>query len=351
MEQSLMIRQNHEVSLDGLRGIAISLVVLFHIFARWPSLTPWLTDYASLWPVKYGYLGVELFFLISGFLIAQSLESSKGFIHFISKRWLRLFPSMLLASCIILTTAEFLSDRPPGVPHWHDALPGLLFVHPYFFEKFFGMIVQPLEWAYWSLFVEVIFYATFGLLYFARKQWAVAGLAVIFLSAVSYKYGFVYAGWAHSTTIIKLIDACFIHFGWFYLGSLLYQRQTSEIRFFRLVTGAMLGLSIFTTVGYDFSGAMTCILLYLLFYMGITGKVLSNVLSTKWLVWMGFISYPLYLIHENALIAMTIKVHRFTTDIPSALTPLPGLLLILGVAHLLARYGDVRSYWAKPTLA
>ena len=77
-----MMRQDHQVPLDGLRGIAITLVVLFHIFARPQELTPWLAEYASLWPVKYGFLGVELFFLISGFLIAKPLESSRSLIHF-----------------------------------------------------------------------------------------------------------------------------------------------------------------------------------------------------------------------------------------------------------------------------
>ncbi len=335
------MRQDHQVPLDGLRGIAISLVVIFHTFARWPELTPWLEEYAYLWPVRYGFLGVELFFLISGFLIAKSLETSKSLIHFAYKRWLRLFPQMLLASFLILATAGLLSERPLGIPSLPDALPGLLFVHPYFFEKALGVRVQPLEWAYWSLFVEVVFYAVFGLMYFARKQFAVGGLAVIYLLAVCYKYGAANFAMEPSLVIVKLIDACFIHFGWFYLGSVMYQRHTAGGGLLVFLF-AIFGLCIYTTVGNDYFGALMCIVLYLLFYTGVTTKALSGILSARWLVWIGFISYPLYLIHENALIALTIKVHRLSPEMPAAITPLPGLLLISAVAYLLARYGDFR---------
>jgi peptidoglycan/LPS O-acetylase OafA/YrhL len=249
-----MKQLGHKLSIDGLRGIAIGMVVLFHVFGRWPNLTPWLSEYASLWPVKYGHLGVELFFLISGYLIAQSLESSKSFVHFAFKRWLRLFPLMLLATCLILATSRFLIERPPGIPDWSDALPGLLFLHPYFFEKFFGLIVQPLEWAYWSLFVEVVFYAIFGLMYFARKNLAVNGLCVIFLLAVTYKFGLVNSGLSYSIVVLKLIDACFIHFGWFYLGSAMYQRNTSGNYSFWFFT-IILIICIYIKMGTDLIGS------------------------------------------------------------------------------------------------
>jgi len=334
---------DHKFPIDGLRGIAIGMVVLFHAFGRWPNLTPWLTEYASFWPIKYGHLGVELFFLISGYLIAQSLESSKSFFHFSFKRWLRLFPLMLLATCLILATSGLLIERPPGSPKWSDALPGLLFLHPYFFEKFFDVIVQPLEWAYWSLFVEVIFYAIFGLIYFVRKKFAVNALAAIFLLAVTYKFGIVNSGMTYSILVLKLIDACFIHFGWFYLGSSMYQHNESgkyNFGFFILI----LSLCIYIKMGTDFFGALMCIFIYLLFYAGVTDSLLTKLLSARWLVWAGFISYPLYLIHENALIALTIKVHRTFPVIPAVLTPLPGLIVILSAAYILALLGDIRKY-------
>ena len=87
-----------------------------------------------------------------------------------------------------------------------------------------------------------------------------------------------------------------------------------------------------------------CIFIYLLFYAGVTESVWTKLLTSRWLVWIGFISYPLYLIHENALIALTIKAHHVLPAIPAVLTPLPGLILILSIAYILARLGDIRKY-------
>ena len=65
--------KNRIESIDGLRGVAITLVILFHTFYHSISLTPWLSGLENVWVVKYGFLGVELFFLISGFLIYKSI--------------------------------------------------------------------------------------------------------------------------------------------------------------------------------------------------------------------------------------------------------------------------------------
>ncbi|MCW3117047.1 MAG: hypothetical protein JWM28_1129 [Chitinophagaceae bacterium] len=70
-------------ALDGLRGLAILLVVLYHNFAFLPFL-------------NYGWLGVDLFFVISGFLITQILMDTRNarnyFKNFYARRILRIFP-------------------------------------------------------------------------------------------------------------------------------------------------------------------------------------------------------------------------------------------------------------------
>ena len=80
--------------LDGLRGLAIIAVFGFHLFAEDPK---------SVFLSKifiHGDLGVNLFFLISGFVIFMSLNKSLNFLTFIKKRYFRLFPSMLFASLL-----------------------------------------------------------------------------------------------------------------------------------------------------------------------------------------------------------------------------------------------------------
>jgi len=79
-------------ALDGIRGIAILFVLLYHVF----DYSPWF---------KFGWTGVDIFFALSGFLITRNLLSDRGHKHallrFYSKRILRIFPLYYLSLVIL----------------------------------------------------------------------------------------------------------------------------------------------------------------------------------------------------------------------------------------------------------
>ena len=152
--------------LDGLRGIAILLVVLYHSFADWPRELPYHEQYADIFLFHFGKYGVQLFFIISGFVIAMTLEKCKSFLDFMFRRWLRLFPAMLIASFIILISAPLFTARPIGVPHYLDLISGFTFIEPELFRLFFVENKYILEGSFWTLFVEMKFYILAGFLYF-----------------------------------------------------------------------------------------------------------------------------------------------------------------------------------------
>lgn len=88
-----MIQFKYRPDIDGLRALAVILVVAFHAFPEW---------------VPGGFIGVDIFFVISGFLISSILligldTNSFSFLDFYSRRVLRIFPALLLVlSCGLL---------------------------------------------------------------------------------------------------------------------------------------------------------------------------------------------------------------------------------------------------------
>jgi len=143
--------------LDGLRGIAILLVMVHRLYPR-AAGTPW--------PVEAGWVGVDLFFVISGFLIAGILIDTRDdpdyFRNFYARRVLRIFPLFyLLVGGMLLVFplaghADFL--RAAGSPLWYLLQLGNL---P---EGLLGR--DPPYWLapVWSLAIEEQFYLTFPLL-------------------------------------------------------------------------------------------------------------------------------------------------------------------------------------------
>ena len=141
----MSVQKNRILVLDGLRGLAILLVFLFHGYYIWDKTYPFGDLFKDNILVRYGDLGVQLFFLISGFVILMSLEKTSGFIKFIKNRWIRLFPSMLICSVIIFITAGFFYERPLGIPGWKSLLPGILFVDEGLLERIFKTDFAVLE--------------------------------------------------------------------------------------------------------------------------------------------------------------------------------------------------------------
>ena len=107
--------------LDGLRALAILAVMAFHYTMRWtpPQAREDLYPYHGafnhlpiLGPMlDYGWAGVELFFVVSGFVICMTLERSSGLWDFFRRRLARLWPAMLVCASITMLVAQFGPDQ------------------------------------------------------------------------------------------------------------------------------------------------------------------------------------------------------------------------------------------------
>ncbi len=137
--------------LDLLRFAAAAAVLMFHFTFRgyaaddmsglaFPILGDWF---------KYGYLGVDLFFIISGFVIAFSAENRSA-TRFLSARASRIYPAFVLCASITALAAYFIGTAQYAVS-LNQYLANLLIAAP--------MLGQPfVDSAYWSIMFELIFY-------------------------------------------------------------------------------------------------------------------------------------------------------------------------------------------------
>jgi len=148
------------------------MVLCFHYFSRWtpprwPSnYYPYGGRYAEFPLFNFGYLGVEFFFVISGFVISLTLFGSRSIREFVVKRIARLWPAMLICSLITLI-ALVVIPQAMFEAKIRNLVPSLLFFDPYLFQKVIGTSCNWMDDAYWSLFVEVRFYFWAAIIYFA----------------------------------------------------------------------------------------------------------------------------------------------------------------------------------------
>lgn len=142
--------------LDLLRLLAALAVVLFHFGYAGPTRGTATTAFPEIAGIaKYGYVGVDLFFLISGYVIMAS-ATGRGWREFGWARLLRLYPGHVV--CMSATALVLLALGPVGAPvtvkQW---LANLTMFSPAFGQPF-------MDGAYWSIVIELVFYFWVGVL-------------------------------------------------------------------------------------------------------------------------------------------------------------------------------------------
>ena len=316
--------------LDGMRGVAIVLVILFHAYARWPDLYPYGDQFGNFPLFKYGWIGVELFFLISGFVILMTLEKCSSFLDFMLRRWFRLFPAMLACSVFIFLTTGFFYERPAGIPGYPSLISGLIFIEPEVLEKILERPLGGLEASFWSLYTEVKFYFIFGLLYwFFGKRLAIIALLVLFAIHCGVTYYPSQIPYLNVFTTIKIYTDA-EYFGWFASGAVFYEFYKTR-NIYLLILAILIGIILMLFKGFYIGGSFVGTLVVLFFASSLFSNALSLRLSCKALTFLGFISYPLYLIHENMMVSLIVKFGNtfpYLNSIALPLLPISAIIVI-----------------------
>ena len=323
--------------IDAFRGIAILGVLLFHYTFRWtqafdPLGAPAPLD-LTIRAFRFGWLGVEFFFIISGFVILMTLERCESIWDFAIRRVARIYPAYLV--CMILT---FVVVAGLGVPLFErngwDLAAGVTMLPTY-------LGAQWVDGAYWSLLVELKFYVWIALLYFGLGRWLLAGWTLLCLATVAS------AVFRSHTTDQFLLGA---HIAFFSAGMAFYRLHRDG----RLRWGSIWLLVLAAATYLLFWSGRTPVV-HLLVAAMVAGFVLRQTgwldfLAVKPLVFIGLISYPLYLLHQDAGVALIARITQSGFTASWVATVLVAAAMI-GAAWLVHRFAEVPLQgWVRATV-
>jgi len=289
----------YRADVDGLRGIAILAVVAYHAFPSW---------------VSGGFVGVDVFFVISGFLItgiiADGLERQTfSFAHFYARRVRRLFPALavVLAACWAIGWFELLP--PELVQLGRHMIGGAGFVANLVFWSeawYFDTVAaaKPLLHL-WSLGVEEQFYLfwplTLVILWRVARRHVVAATALIAVASLAWGISLVpddraASFYSPASRMWELLA-----------GALLALRPLPALRanvpslLASLCGSALVVSSAFMLEPSAWFPGWRAVLpvagAALILAAGPQALVNRALLSRPWMVWLGLVSYPLYLWH------------------------------------------------------
>ena len=184
---------NRNYTIDCIRFFAAAAVVFFHVNQPISHIDNWYRN-----TVKYGWIGVPIFFIVSGYCIMASAFHSANSLQFLLKRIFRIFPAYWLSLFIVLLAAIF-----EKLYTGYNSVPNL----PLTFSAWLAMLtlttsplshIKTANWVYWTLTYELCFYAVISLLVLFRRS--VAMVLLIAITAVSVfpgnaKYVFFLDNW------------------------------------------------------------------------------------------------------------------------------------------------------------
>ena len=283
--------------LDVFRGFAALAVVFYHYTTRYNELF----NEQSSWQFAYGWLGVPVFFILSGFVIYLTVDKSKSAIDFLKKRFIRLYPTYWL--CLLITLGvECFSGIFRGNPTWKDILMNFTM-----FQQFFNF--KHVDGAYWSLLPELLFY---GLMAFLMKIKKVR-------SYYLYNAILLIVGMTHLVLPLPIIGKVLsIHYILLFMIGIAFYRIYNQINtrwdYAFIIINYIIGTKLYFIEHQSLSLKLLYIafgLIIFLYYLFVKGYF-AFLAKFRVFIFFGNISYALYLIHQNIGYIIISEIQDFT---------------------------------------
>jgi peptidoglycan/LPS O-acetylase OafA/YrhL len=350
--------KRHYPILDGLRGVAAIMVVAFHLFEAHAA-----SRFEQI--INHGYLAVDFFFVLSGFVIGYAYDdrwNSMSATDFFKRRLVRLHPMIIVA--MIIGAVMFYAQSSPIFPKIQDTPVWLMLV-----VMVIGMTLipvgaaldirgwgemHPLNGPGWSLFYEYVANILYGL--FVRKFSNTVLAACVFIAGcvlvhycVTGPNGDVIGGWSVEPAQVRIGLTRLVYP--FFAGLLLSRVVTVG----RIQHAFLIGsFVIIAALAWPRLGGPVdlwrnglyeafCIVLVfpLVVYIGASGEVDTRI-GNKVCGFLGAISYPIYIIHYPFVYTYTAWVAKTKTPLAMALPLTIGTLLVcITVAYICLTFYDI----------
>ena len=350
-------RENRLRALDGLRLIAALMVAAYHYGGRGGEVTQaWGTSAKAQFPTlhswfAYGCLGVQVFFVISGFVICMS-GWGRPLRSFFASRASRLLPSYW-AAIIIVTLVFALPVVAYKTVSPSDALVNLTMMQqPLGADRVLGVC--------WTLWAEVRFYALFA-------------LCVVMPGATRQRVIMFCAGWTLAAVLTQaanepLLDLVLMpEYAPFFIGGiglyLVHRDRHDAYAWGIVIVSWLIGQNqavrgLWHAPNPDFFSYRTSFGIVLVVTFGFVAVAVIalgwlNWANWRWLTVAGALTYPFYLVHEH-LGWVAIEMYHQKLDIPAYATLPLTVLTMLALAWLLNRFVEdpltprMRKMLSKP---
>jgi peptidoglycan/LPS O-acetylase OafA/YrhL len=302
--------------IDSIRGVAALLVAIRHFADGYVRIRPAANAddtffYTVASQLEFGLLGVIAFFAISGFVICPSLrgERYEGTRKFLIGRFFRLYPAFWMSVLLILSTRYLVYGLHYGLP---QILGNLTMLYSFF-------QVEPLQGLYWTLEVEAIFYLlcltlflsgwlhkplilfSVGMGLIAVSQWILNRDDVV--SEIQHALG---GTWAHLPLNLAIMFWGGLFRMWYDDRAKKFTLGSHQIPILLLVCILLFAIlwrpsvATYTFITMDMFSEIHSMLPYF-FGLGLfVSGALYLKLNNPFLVWLGTISFSVYLLHPIA---------------------------------------------------
>lgn len=269
------------LGLDVLRGVAAVAVMFSHYINWWDR---YVVDIPFIAPGLYGYHAVQLFFVISGVVIFNTVQKCHSVGHFAFLRFSRLYPTYWATLLGVALIGWVLFGLKPWL--------GGLIVNATMFQEFLGY--HNIDYVYWSLTVELAFYLHVAWLLALGWHHQVHRICVVWL-LLSCVWAVLVGKPDDDTRDVFALLLALDQAAFFVIGIMIFTIREKGVDRFKL---GIMGAAIATACLVEgLRGLVVAVIVTALVAAAMFGKL--GFLVNRVTLWFGGISFALYLVHHN----------------------------------------------------